>query len=173
MAKTMAKLQPRARSTRKTSSNKRAGASPMKPQAESKSKTKTKAKARTKQKFNVNHFRAEDFRADGLRNYAQYRDLGMSEATNGLLQAHVIRLVPPCDPAVVSKRHFHDVDVQMIYVLKGWIRSEFEGQGEVIMREGAAWLQPPRIEHTVLDYSDDCELLEIILPAEFETVELK
>lgn len=167
MAKTMAKLQPGARTKRKTSSNKRAGPSPVKPQA------KSKTKARTKQKFNVNHFRAEDFRADGLRNYAQYRDLGMSEATNGLLQAHVIRLVPPCDPAVVSKRHFHDVDVQMIYVLKGWIRSEFEGQGEVIMREGAAWLQPPRIKHTVLDYSDDCELLEIILPAEFETVELK
>jgi hypothetical protein len=25
----------------------------------------------------------------------------------------------------------------------------------------------------VLDYSDDCELLEVILPAEFETVELQ
>jgi len=97
----------------------------------------------------------------------------MSKATNGLLQAHVIRLIPPCDPAVVSKRHYHDVDVQMIYVLKGWIRSEFEGQGEVTMREGTAWLQPPRIKHTVLDYSDDCELLEIILPAEFDTVELQ
>jgi quercetin dioxygenase-like cupin family protein len=108
-----------------------------------------------------------------LRSYARYRDLGMGKATNGLLQAHVIRLVPPCDPAVVSKRHFHEVDVQMIYVLKGWIKSEFEGQGEVTMREGAAWLQPPRIKHTVLDYSDDCELLEIISPAKFKTVELE
>jgi hypothetical protein len=43
----------------------------------------------------------------------------------------------------------------------------------VTMRAGAAWLQPPRIKHTVLDYSGDCELLEIILPAEFETVELQ
>ena len=97
----------------------------------------------------------------------------MRPAEAGLLQAHVIRFIPPCDPAVVSKRHFHDVDVQMIYVLKGWIKSEFEGQGEVTMREGAAWLQPPRIKHTVLDYSDDCEVLEIILPAEFKTVELE
>ncbi len=159
VANTMAKLQPR---VSRTASQKGASVSRGKP----------KLKKAPKQRFNVNHFRAEDFRADGLRTYAQYRDLGMSEATNGLLQAHVIRLVPPCDPAVVSKRHFHDVDVQMIYVLKGWIRSEFEGQGEVIMRQGAAWLQPPRIKHTVLDYSDDCELLEIILPAEFETVEL-
>lgn len=165
IAKTMAKLQPRARKTspKKTSPKKRAVASPV----------KSKTTAQPKQRFNVNHFRAEDFRTDGLRSYAQYRDLGMSKATNGLLQAHVIRLIPPCDPAVVSKRHYHDVHVQMIYVLKGWIRSEFEGQGEVTMRAGAAWLQPPRIKHTVLDYSDDCELLEIILPAEFETVELQ
>jgi uncharacterized RmlC-like cupin family protein len=159
MAKTMAKLQPRAG---KTSPKKGAMAS----------RVKSKVTAEPKQTFNVNHFRAQDFRTDGLRSYAQYRDLGMSKATNGLLQAHVIRLIPPCDPAVVSKRHYHDVHVQMIYVLKGWIRSEFEGQGEVTMRAGAAWLQPPRIKHTVLDYSDDCELLEIILPAEFETVEL-
>jgi uncharacterized RmlC-like cupin family protein len=165
MAKTMAKLQSRATKTspKKTSQKKRAVAS----------RGKSKVSAQPKQRFNVNHLRAEDFRTDGLRSYAQYRDLGMSKATNGLLQAHVIRLVPPCDPAVVSKRHYHDVHVQMIYVLKGWIRSEFEGQGEVTMRAGTAWLQPPRIKHTVLDYSDDCELLEVILPAEFETVELQ
>jgi hypothetical protein len=161
MAKIMTKLQARARKT----SRKNAGASRAKPKA--------RLKARPKQTFNVSHFRAEDFRADGLRSYAKYRDLGMSKATKGLLQAHVIRLLPPCDPSVVSKRHFHEVDVQMIYVLKGWIKTEFEGQGEVTMREGAAWLQPPRIKHTVLDYSDDCELLEIILPAEFKTVELE
>ena len=183
--KTMAKLQPRAT---KTSAKKSAPASRAKPKAKTLAKLQARArktsgksaasspakpKARSKQTFNVNHFRAGDFLADGLRIYARYRDLGMSKATNGQLQAHVIRLVPPCDPAVVSKRHFHDVDVQMIYVLKGWIRSEFDGHGEVTMREGAAWLQPPRIKHTVLDYSDDCELLEIILPAKFKTVELE
>jgi hypothetical protein len=32
--------------------------------------------------------------------------------------------------------------------------------------------QPPRIKHTVLGYSDDCELLEIVLPADFKTVTL-
>ncbi len=136
------------------------------------SRRKPKAKARPRQEFNISHFRAEDFRADGLRSYAMYRDLGMGKATNGLLQAHVIRLLPPCDPAVVSKRHYHDVKLQMIYVLKGWIKGEYDGQ-IVTMREGAAWLQPPRIKHTVLDYSDDCELLEMIVPADFKTVELE
>jgi quercetin dioxygenase-like cupin family protein len=60
----------------------------------------------------------------------------------------------------------------MVYVLKGWIKSEFEGQGVQTFKAGACWIQPPRIKHKVLDYSDDCEVLEIILPAEFDTVTL-
>ena len=57
----------------------------------------------------------------------------------------------------------------MIYVLKGWIKSEFEGEGTHVMKTGSCWLQPPAIKHTVLDYSDDCELLEIVMPADFAT----
>ena len=136
----------------------------------SKSKAK-KSGALKKQVFNVSHLATSGFQ-EGLRTYAKYRDLGMAKATGGRLQAHVIRMIPPCDPKVVSKRHYHDVEVQMIYVLKGWIRSDFEGRGEVTLREGSAWLQPPRIRHTVLDYSDDCEMLEFILPAKFKTVTL-
>ena len=37
------------------------------------------------------------------------------------------------------------------------------------MSEGTCWIQPPNIKHTVLDYSDDCELLEVVMPAEFAT----
>jgi hypothetical protein len=47
-----------------------------------------------------------------------------------------------------------------------------EGQGETLMKEGSAWTQPPRSKHRIMDYSDDVELLEVILPAEFKTVEL-
>ena len=52
------------------------------------------------------------------------------------------------------------------------MKTELEGQGEVVMREGSAWTQPPKIRHVINDYSDDCELLEVILPAEFDTVEV-
>lgn len=125
-----------------------------------------------RQTFVASHFDPSAFEA-GLRAYAHYRDLGIAAATGGLARAHVIKMIPPCDPAVVSKRHYHDVDFQMIYVLKGWIKGEYDGHGVVTMREGSCWLQPPKIKHAVLDYSDDCELLEIILPADFETVELE
>jgi mannose-6-phosphate isomerase-like protein (cupin superfamily) len=129
-------------------------------------------RARPKQRIAVSHHRDEDFKADGLRAYAKYRDLGIAEASNGLARAHVIRLMGPCNPAEVSKLHFHDVEFQMVYVLKGWVKTYMEGQGETLMKEGSAWTQPPRIKHLILDYSDDVELLEVILPAEFKTVEL-
>ena len=131
-----------------------------------------KPKARPKQRIAISHHREEDFKADGLRAYAQYRDLGIAEASHGLAQAHVIRLIGPCNPAEVSKLHFHDVEFQMVYVLKGWVKTYMEGQGETLMQEGSAWTQQPRIKHLIMDYSDDVELLEVILPAEFKTVEL-
>ena len=135
--------------------------------------TSTKKPARPRQRIAISHHREEDFKADGLRAYAKYRDLGIANATHGLAQAHVIRLQGPCDPAEVSKLHFHDVDFQMVYVLKGWVKTYMDGQGETMMQQGSAWTQPPKIKHMILDYSDDVELLEVILPAEFRTVELK
>jgi hypothetical protein len=129
-------------------------------------------RARPKQRIAISHYRDEDFKADGLRAYAHYRDLGIADASHGLAQAHVIRLIGPCNPAEVSKLHFHDIDFQMVYVLKGWVKTYMEGQGETLMQQGSAWTQPPKIKHLIMDYSDDVELLEVILPAEFKTVEL-
>lgn len=133
---------------------------------------KIKVKPRRKHTFVASHLRDEDFDG-GLRRYAKYRDLGMGKATGGMVQAHVIRFVPPCRPEEVSKLHFHDVEFQMVYVLNGWIKTELDGQGAITMQTGSAWIQPPRIKHRVLDYSDDCEVLEIVLPADFKTVELE
>ena len=156
-----------ARTARRRSSTSRRAA------ASGKRQHKPAAKAPPrKQTFVASHHSPDAFEI-GLRRYAQYRDLGIAAATNGLARAHVIRMVPPCDPAEVSKRHYHDVEFQMVYVLKGWIKGEYDGAGIVTMREGSCWLQPPKIKHAVLDYSEDCELLEIILPADFETVELE
>jgi mannose-6-phosphate isomerase-like protein (cupin superfamily) len=165
-AKAKAKAQAKPKSIARTASrsrrNKRRALPP----------SKAKPKARPKQTFTASHLGGADFRT-GLRSYAAYRDLGISDATAGMVQAHVIRFIPPCRPEEVSKLHFHDVDFQMVYVLKGWIKTEFDREGAMVMQAGSCWIQPPRIKHKVLDYSDDCEVLEIILPADFKTVELE
>ena len=61
----------------------------------------------------------------------------------------------------------------LAHALDGVAAGEHEGQGEVTVKAGDAWLLPPGIKHTVLDYSDDCENLEITVPAEFETVNVE
>ena len=168
MAKTSTKRKAKARA--KAPARKSSARRPVKAAAKTRSKARTPAKRPRKQTFVANHL-VEGAFEEGLRSYAKYRDLGIAKATGGLAQVHVIKMIGPCIPEVVSKRHYHDVDFQMIYVLKGWMKGEYDGKVET-MREGSCWLQPPRIKHTVLDYSDDCELLEIILPADFDTVEL-
>ncbi len=102
-----------------------------------------RARARPKQTFTVSHHREADF-TEGLRTYAKYRDLGIAPATGGMVQAHVIRFIPPFRPEEASTPHYHDVDFQMIYVLK-----EFEGEGMHTFEAGSCWIQPPRIKHAV------------------------
>jgi mannose-6-phosphate isomerase-like protein (cupin superfamily) len=175
----MARKKPTSRAAAKAAAQKKSP--PRKHTAKSTARKAIKAKARgapvakrarPKQRVAISHYRDEDFKADGLRAYAQYRDLGIADATGGLARAHVIRLIGPCNPAEVSKLHFHDVEFQMVYVLKGWVKTYIEGQGETLMKEGSSWTQPPRVKHLIMDYSDDVELLEVILPADFKTVEL-
>jgi mannose-6-phosphate isomerase-like protein (cupin superfamily) len=180
----MARQKPKSRSASRKPAQKKSPArktAARKTAAKSSARKKLKAKGRAhpparrvrpKQRIAISHHRDEDFKADGLRAYAQYRDLGIAEASQGLARAHVIRLIGPCNPDEVSKLHFHDVDFQMVYVLKGWVKTYMEGHGETLMKEGSSWTQPPRIKHLIMDYSDDVELLEVILPADFKTVEL-
>jgi len=179
MAKKKPTKKPTARAASRTAAQKKSPARKAAAKSTARRKTKSKARAaapakraRPKQRIAISHHREEDFKADGLRAYAHYRDLGIAAASHGLAQAHVIRLIGPCNPTEVSKLHFHDVEFQMVYVLKGWVKTYMEGQGETLMKQGSAWTQPPKIKHLIMDYSDDVELLEVILPAEFKTVEL-
>ena len=173
-ARTASKASARKTSARKKSpARKVAGKSTARRKLASKGRAAMPAKrARPKQRIAISHHREEDFKADGLRTYAKYRDLGVAEASSGAARAHVIRLIGPCDPNEVSKLHFHDVEFQMVYVLKGWVKTYMEGVGETTFNEGSSWTQPPRIKHLIMDYSDNVELLEVILPADFKTVEL-
>jgi len=177
MAKKKAK-KPAARAAAKSTAQKKSPARKATAKSTARRKLKSKGRApaptraRPKQRVAISHHREEDFKADGLRAYAKYRDLGIADATHGLARAHVIRLMGPCNPEEVSKLHYHDVEFQMVYVLKGWVKTYMEGTGETTFQVGSSWTQPPKIRHLIMDYSDDVELLEVILPADFETREL-
>ncbi|HKI98400.1 MAG TPA: cupin domain-containing protein [bacterium] len=122
-----------------------------------------------KQRFAVSRAKDAKFRP-GFRTYFQDRDLGLREATSGRFMAEVHRACAPC-PAEGSGLHLHKVELQFNYVLKGWFRVYFEGEGEFTFHAGDSWLQPPEIKHNVLGFSDDLEVLEIVSPGTFETQE--
>ena len=116
--------------------------------------------------LSISHLEANSFEVGGLRTFFDYRDLGIANATNGRVVAHVIRAN---DADVISRWHWHDVDVQIVYVLKGWIEFEYAGVGNVRLEPGSCVHQAPRIRHRELAHSPDLELLEIVSPADFGT----
>ncbi|WP_206030281.1 cupin domain-containing protein [Roseomonas sp. AR75] len=127
------------------------------------------------QQFHMSHLKGEDdfIAGAGLRSYSKSRDMGFAAATGGLAQVHVNKRAKPFNAKDVSIPHFHDVLFHMVYVLKGTAKCEFEGYGVCEVREGSCWIQPPGIKHVILDYSDDYEILEVILPAQYDTFNIE
>lgn len=115
----------------------------------------------------VSHADSSPFAGEGLRNFFEYRQLGIDKATSGAYGAHVIRAIP--GEHSPSQWHKHALDFQMVYVTRGWVEFEYEGEGRFMLRAGSSVLQPPGIVHREVRHSDDMELIEITSPAEFET----
>jgi mannose-6-phosphate isomerase-like protein (cupin superfamily) len=118
-------------------------------------------------KFSVKHAKDSVFEDGGLRPVFEYRDLGIRKATGGKFGAHVIRARRRLGRPMGA--HLHRLDFQMVYILKGWAKFRYAGEGEVTVRKGACIHQPPGIHHDLLDYSRDLEMLEITTPAAFAT----
>ena len=106
---------------------------------------------------------------EGLREIFEYRDLGIKSATGGDYLAHIIRANGKESSDNVQQWHAHDCEFQMVLVLNGWARFEYEGQGEHTIRKGDCIMQPPLIRHREIECSEDFEVLEVVSPANFET----
>jgi mannose-6-phosphate isomerase-like protein (cupin superfamily) len=119
--------------------------------------------------FVVSHARDGHF-TRGLRSFFEYRDLGIKSSTDERVEAHVIRAVPGA--SFSGKPHLHHTTFQLVYVLKGWIEFEYEGHGIVRLDVGSCVHQPPSIRHREVAHSDDVEMLEIVMPGNFETEEV-
>ena len=107
---------------------------------------------------------------EGLRNIFDYRDLGIKEATNGDYIAQIIRANGKRQEDEVQHWHLHECTFQFVYVLNGWARFEYEGEGVRTLRKGDCINQRPMVKHREVEYSDDYEVLEIVAPADFKTV---
>ena len=78
----------------------------------------------TTQGFAVSHAKDAHFER-GLRSFFEYRDLGIKEATQGRVVAHVIRAARGTEFS--SEPHQHHTTFQFVYILKGLGRVRVRG----------------------------------------------
>ena len=110
------------------------------------------------------------FVAEGLLGGNEYRELAVGSVTEGAVGMRHLRATAPFDQA--TGRHWHDMDVHIVYVLKGHITYRFEGHdAAVTVRAGDCITQPAGVPHDVIGRSSDLELLEVTLPQRFGTFE--
>ncbi|MGE8163773.1 cupin domain-containing protein [Paraburkholderia sp. NPDC080076] len=107
------------------------------------------------------------YQSGGLRDFFEYRDLGVAEATKGQVVAHLVRAKNA--PEVGTGWHVHEADFQIVIMLKGWARFMYEDK-ETLVSAGDCVHQAPGIRHYLFDYSEDMEYLEIVSPADFKSV---
>ncbi|MEO5700663.1 MAG: cupin domain-containing protein [Casimicrobiaceae bacterium] len=111
------------------------------------------------------------FEREGLRADVEYRDLGLAAATAGAIGAKHIRAIRPF-PAPTGW-HWHDMTGHFVYVLKGSLTFRFADVAEeVTLTAGGALSQPAGVAHNVVARSDDLEVIEINIPAEYGTFAL-
>ena len=111
------------------------------------------------------------FEREGLRADSEYRDLGLAAATGGRLGAKHIRAIARFEQP--TGWHWHDMNAHFIYVLRGWITFGFAGvDGELTLRAGDSLSQPAGVPHNVIARSEDFEVLELNVPAEYGTFDL-
>lgn len=115
--------------------------------------------------------RTAQFSREGLRADAEYRDLGLAKSTGGRIGAKHIRAIAPL-PAPTGW-HWHDMTAHFVYVLRGSLTFRFAGvAGDVVVTAGSGLAQPAGVPHNVIARSDDLEVLEINVPAEYGTWQL-
>ena len=90
----------------------------------------------SKSKIVISRAEGAAWTTKGLRAFLEYRDLGLAEATQGRFGATIGRAIRRYEPGSGAPRHTHDVGFHVIFVMRGWFRSEFEGLGEVTLRAG-------------------------------------
>ena len=111
------------------------------------------------------------FTRDGPRADAEYRDLGLAAASGGRIGARHIRAIRPFDKE--TGWHWHDMTGHFVFVIRGWITFRYAGrEGDVVVHTGGCLSQPGGVPHNVVARSDDLELIEINMPAQFGTWDL-
>jgi len=108
----------------------------------------------------------------GLRSFFVYRDTGVKAATNGKVRVQLVRAARRSSEARGGTGlHFHTAEVHVVYMVRGWAKFDYDGV-DTLVEAGDCVHQRPGIAHSLYDWSDDMEFMEIIMPGDFATTEI-
>ena len=103
----------------------------------------------------------------GRRDFMQYRELGVTAASQGKIRAQVTS-----SSAGLSEPtgwHVHLCEGQFVYMLSGWVDLEFAGGRVERIAAGDSVYIPGDTPHNEIATSDAFELVEISIPADMGT----
>ena len=60
----------------------------------------------------------------------------------------------------------------MMYVISGWVKMYYEGEGEFVLNAGDFVYHPPGHVHDFMDYLEDTEIFEMASPANHHAIDV-
>jgi len=109
----------------------------------------------------------------GLRSFLEYRDLGAAVATDGRFGANIARAIHAKKATDHAALHYHTLGFHFTFILRGWMRTYYEGLGEVILQAGDCVTYAGEVVQSHTEHSEDFEVLQITMPADFPTVQVE
>lgn len=106
--------------------------------------------------------------APGRRSFFKYRDLGLEAATGGRMRAYQNNSIAGMTEP--TGWHYHDCEMQFVYVLKGRLTIEFEDGTVATFKAGDAFFVPGGVRHNEIYVSEDKEALEVSVPGKIGTI---
>ena len=103
----------------------------------------------------------------GRRDWMKYRELGVTEASDGKIRAQVTSASRGLSEP--TGWHVHLCEGQLVYMLDGWVDLEFAGGKVVRIEAGDSMYIPGGTPHNEIATSNGFELVEVSVPADMGT----
>jgi mannose-6-phosphate isomerase-like protein (cupin superfamily) len=107
----------------------------------------------------------------GRRHFFRYRDLGVTDASNGRMRANIVESIAGMTEP--TGWHYHECDMQFVYIIKGEVVIEFEDGTVATFGPGDAMFIPGGTIHNEIYLSEDKVSLEVSLTAKLGTVKVE
>ena len=104
----------------------------------------------------------------GRREWLEYLDAGIAEASEGRM--NVTLSAAHGAMAQETGWHYHECEMQLGYIIKGWIDLQYEDGTEIRLEAGDVMFVPGGVKHNEVRASDDLAGIEVTIPADMGTV---